>query len=228
MPGALTKGFRAAACPGAGRGWEGAAPAFPRLAAEGRPGPARPGWRDPQAPRRGPARLGGAGPSSAPAARRGLRAAPSAARRLREPARPGPALPHGFPGGGGARSRAAPGRGAPRLLLAALLHRRRWVLRAGTRCRCPRWNRRWGVPWASGELALPFSPMDRGGGAVHARDSHVCQKQRGAPGSRQWNAPGARALVRVLGEGGLSLSSDGWGCCCEDEGGVNLANTTPH
>lgn len=91
MPGALTKGFRAAACPGAGRGWEGAAPAFPRLAAEGRPGPARPGWRDPQAPRRGPARLSGAGPSSAPAARRGLRAAPSAARRLREPARPGPA-----------------------------------------------------------------------------------------------------------------------------------------
>lgn len=44
------------------------------------------------------------------------------ARRLREPP-----LPHGLPGGGGARRRATPGPGAPRLLLAALLHRRRWV-----------------------------------------------------------------------------------------------------
>ncbi|XP_074400519.1 solute carrier family 25 member 16 [Zonotrichia albicollis] len=63
----------------------GAVPALPRLAAEGRPGPA-----DAIRRRRGVARprLGGAGPSSssAPAARRGLRAAPSAgSRRLREP-----------------------------------------------------------------------------------------------------------------------------------------------
>lgn len=68
-----------------------------------------------------------AAPSSAPAPPEGAGAA--AAR-----SQPGPALPHGFPGGGGARRRAAPGGCAPRLLLAALLHRRRWVPRAGP---CP-------------------------------------------------------------------------------------------
>lgn len=116
--------------PGAGTGWEAAAAAgirrcFPRQAAERRP---RRRWRDPQAPRRGVARLvgGSAGPPPAPPLRRGggsalPRAPPLSARGAAT------ALPHGCPGGGGARSRAAPGRGAPRLLLAALLHRRRWV-----------------------------------------------------------------------------------------------------
>lgn len=73
---------------------------------------------------------GSAGPPPAPPLRRGggtalPRAPPLAAEGA------GTALPHGFPGDGGARRRAAPGRGAPRLLLAALLHRRRWVPRAG-------------------------------------------------------------------------------------------------
>lgn len=85
--------------------------------------------------RRGASSDGGGCPEPRPCAAAGSRTAPRAARcppeRAAATRAPCPPLPYGFPGHGGVRCHAAAGCGAPRFLLAALIHRRRWVSWAG-------------------------------------------------------------------------------------------------